>query len=702
MCAARLILFVSLYVLPRQAEAASPVQKVVQLLGELSMKIVKDGEAEKKAFDAFMDWCKNGASDKAYEIKTAKSDIEDLTATIGKADADITTASSKVEDLGASISTNDADLKAGTAIRDKEHKEYTATEKEMVDTIDTLERAINILERKMHGSAMLQSTIDTKDVKNLVRVLSTVVDAAALSLHDRKKLIGLVQSTEDSDDEAFNEAEGAPAPEAYKSHGSSIIDVLTDLKQKAEVQLDEARKEEMNAKHNFDLLKQSLEDQIEVDTKEMSEAKSMKHDAAESKAIASGELGVTQTDLKEAQSVLKNMKGDCQTKAIDNEMSVKNRAEELKAIAAAKKALLDKTGGAAQQVYGSSFLELDHNDKQGSKLKTRLDLINFEVVNLVRALAREQKSAQLNQLATRIAVVMRDGNANGEDPFAKVKDLISTMIERLQKEAGEEATHKAYCDKEMKDTKTKIAELKYDIEKYTSKIDKAKSESVRLKDDVATLQKELAKISRSQSEANTLRQEETAAYRKAKTDLEQGLQGVRMALKVLRDYYANDAGAAFVQQPADPGTHESSGGAGGSIIGMLEVVESDMGKSLANENMNEEASAISYEKLSMKNRVEKATKEQDVKYKTKASVALDKKVTEVNSDRDSASTELDAVLQYTKNIRGMCELKPETYSERKGRRSEEIDGLREALKILEGEAVFLQREHKSLRGVHSH
>merc|ERR1740130_2455593 len=35
-----------------------------------------------------MDWCKNGKVDTGYEIKTAKSQIEDLTATIGKSLAD--------------------------------------------------------------------------------------------------------------------------------------------------------------------------------------------------------------------------------------------------------------------------------------------------------------------------------------------------------------------------------------------------------------------------------------------------------------------------------------------------------------------------------------------------------------------------------------------------------------------------------------
>jgi len=316
----------------------------------------------------------------------------------------------------------------------------------------------------------------------------------------------------------------------------------------------------------------------------------------------------------------------------------------------------------------------------------------------VNKVAREQRSAQLTQLATRIATAFQLGNQNGADPFVKVRALISDMIARLEKEAGEEATHKAYCDKEMGDTKQKVSELKYDVEKLTSKIDKAKAASATLKDEVATLQRELAKIAKSQSEADSLRREEKAAYLKAKTNLEQGLDGVRMALKVLRDYYTNE-GSALVQQPVDPGTHQAASGAGSSIIGMLEVVESDMGRSLANENMNEEVAATAYEKLSMENRVSKATKESDVKYKTKEAAELDKKSVDLNSDRESASTELDAVLQYTKNIRGMCELKPESYSERKNRRQAELDGLQEALRILDGESVFLQHKKRGVRNL---
>merc|ERR1719473_2181275 len=90
------------------------------------------------------------------------------------------------------------------------------------------------------------------------------------------------------------------------------------------------------------------------------------------------------------------------------------------------------------------------------------------------------------------------------------------------------------------------------------------------------------------------------------------------------------------------------------------------------------------------NEIEKTSKEQDVKYKTQESTALDKAVTEATADRSGVQAELDAVLEYMEKLKEMCIEKAEPYSERKARRESEIAGLKQAMEILEGEAVLIQ------------
>merc|ERR1719217_115104 len=110
-----------------------------------------------------------------------------------------------------------------------------------MDAVDTLERAIGILERNAKGSALVQAKVDVSSLSTLLKTVSTVIDAASFSNQDKQKLLTLMQNKQGNDDE---DAElGAPDPATYKAHSASIIDVLEDMKEKAEAQLSEARKE---------------------------------------------------------------------------------------------------------------------------------------------------------------------------------------------------------------------------------------------------------------------------------------------------------------------------------------------------------------------------------------------------------------------------------------------------------------------------
>merc|ERR1719149_218813 len=303
----------------------------------------------------------------------------------------------------------------------------------------------------------------------------------------------------------------------------------------------------------------------------------------------------------------------------------------------------------------------------------------MEVVGLIKKLAKEQHSAALAQLASRIGAVIRYGSQAGEDPFAKVKGLIADMIAKLASEAKNEASEKAYCDEELAKTAAKKGELDNDLSKLTSKIDVALSKSAGLKEDVKALQAELAKLSKEQSEMDSIRAEEKGAYDTAKGDLELGISGVQKALGVLRDYYQGSAAFvqnpaqldAFMQQPAAPQAHSASSGAGGSIINILEVVEADFSKNLAAEETQEADATKEYESTTQENKVTKSMKEQDVKYQTAEFKGLDKTTSELSSDRETSNTELSAVLEYSSQINARCIAKPETYESRKGRREAE-------------------------------
>merc|ERR1719428_1861807 len=144
----------------------------------------------------------------------------------------------------------------------------------------------------------------------------------------------------------------------------------------------------------------------------------------------------------------------------------------------------------------------------------------------------------------------------GDNPFGKVKGLIQDLIAKLESEAQADATEKAWCDEQMSKTEAKKSELEGYIAKLTASINKASAASATAKAEAKETQAELAELARSQAQMDKIRQDENAAFVQAKADLEQGLDGVRKALSVLRDYYGSgDAAMVQMDQPAKPALH---------------------------------------------------------------------------------------------------------------------------------------------------
>jgi len=505
-----------------------------------------------------------------------------------------------------------------------------------------------------------------------------VMDAGMVNSQDKTKVQALLQAqTAEGEDDLELQPAGAPDPAAYKSKSGGIVDVLEDMLEKAKAELADAQKAEMNSKFDYEQLKQKLEDAMKFGTKELGETKSAKAAAEEAKAVAENDLAVADKSTAEGSKHLSDLQNECMTKASEYEESQHGRQGELTALATAKKILEEKTGGASDREY--SFLQIRSSTSAGARAKKLKD----RVVNMLQALASKDDSNAISLLADRVEAA----SMMGEDPFAKIKGLISEMIEKLEADAAKEAGHKAFCDKEMSETKAKKEEKESDLDTLGTKIDKATSKIAKLKEEIATLTEELGAIAKAQQEADEIRMEEKEAWAAAKADYESGVEGVGMALQVLRDYYAEKDEALIQAQ------HDKATGAATGIIGMLEVIESDFTKSLADGSATEAMAVEAYEKLTQDNKIATTEKETAVEYKTKDQKETESRLSGLKEDKASAEKEYAAIMEYWEKLQPMCIAKPEPYAERKKRREAEIAGLKEALTILEEEAgspAFLQ------------
>jgi len=657
---------------PLKVQAEAPVAKVLSMLSNLQATIIQEGEVAQKEYAEFAEWCEDRASNLGFEVKTGNAGVESLKASIGQEFATLESLNTKVEDLAGSIAIDEADLKSATEIRSSEAADFAAEDSELTSIVDMLRRASGIIEREMQGGA---SMLQLKNAGSLIQALIVMVQASMISSTDVAKLTAFVQESQKDEDTDDDAAPGAPAATVYGSHSGDILSTLQDLSEKAETQLADLRKRETVNQNNFEMLKQSLEDELKFGNKDMSEAKRGIAVSSEKKSTAEGDLSVTSKDLNEDLKAKSSLHHDCMTKSTAFEAGTRSRGEELRALATAKKVIAEATGSFSQL----SFVQV----AKSGRLSSGLDLANLEAVRLVRDLAHKEGSSALMQLASQMASSMYS-----HDPFVKIKGLISDMISKLEDEAGADATKKAYCDKELSETNTKKTDKTAEISKLSTRMDQMSAKAAQLKDSVATLQSQLSKLFKAQAEMDRLRQEEKTAFNGNKAELEKGLTGIKLGLKILNDYYAQEGKA-----------HTAAEGAGSGIIGLLEVVEADFSKNLAQVTSDEEMAVTEYEQVSKENQIEKTTKDQDVRYKTKEFKYLDKFSSELSADRTGVQAELDAVQEYLSKIEEECIARAETYGARKARFESEISGLKEALQILESETALVQRKtRRVLRG----
>jgi len=636
----------------------SPVQKVIMLIEDMATKVGKDQEAAAAAYTESAKFCDQEVTEKGFAIKDSKKNIEKLSAIIEDKAAKTDELETKIADLAPTISAAEGELDTALKLRAKENADFVAIEKELLSTVEKLDGAKETLEKTF---SLAQLTPEAKqNLSKMLEGLSVIVEASFVTHAQRSKVQAFLQAQEDSDD--------SDGVKAHGSGGDAIIETLDEMIDKAEGTLADTRKEEMGKAQAHAMLKQSLENEIKSFKEELAEATQGKQVAAETAAQAEKDLAVEKKGLAGDSAYTHDLKRDCMVKSQEWEVNHRDSQAELKALSTAKGILAKKF---------AVFVQTTAKHKLQFKvpLRSNGDSSKARALRIIEQLGRTVHSTALVSLAYRAAA----------DPFSKVRGMIEDMIQKLMQEAAEEASQKAFCDTEMGESQKSKADKAGKLDKLKARIEKGDSAVAELTGQIATRSKELAEIDASVKEATEIRNAEKSEFMRAEKDFSESQQACVAALEVLTQYYE---GAALVQVSAKVRVSSKSSedattsGDGTGIIGVLEVAESDFAKSLADVRSTESVAQDEYDKMTQDAKLEKVTKEMEVKGAESQVKQLQTSLSNYNEDKAGLDTELQAVLDYLDELKPQCETKAPSYAEIKAKRDKEIAGLKEGLSVL--------------------
>jgi len=638
------------------AAQKSPTDTVLKLLSDTREKIKAENAASSKDHEEFLEWSRSTIQDSEHSIERNNDKIAEFEAILQKATAQIAAMESSIADLSSRTAQDQQDLDAATSLRKRQSEDYLNGQQELEDTIGSLVRAVGVLRKAGLGGGPAEQAALTQ----VTEVLSTVMEAATINSDDKQRLQSLLQA----DDDGFEQ----PEAKAYVSHSGKIIDVIEDLRVKAEGELSELRKDEMTRQHEFDVLRQGLADAIKVQSRDHKADSASLAENSEIKAKAEGDLAAEKSDLAANTQYLADNEAQRKQKIEDFAATTKSSSEELAALAKATE-ILEKTfadsaaaSGAAKAVR-ASFMQVTSPEED----------LRSKVVSQLRAAARSQHSLALEQLAVRA----------GGDTFGKVKGLIRDMLARLQKKAAAEMEKNAYCNQQKDENTAKRDDQEGKLNGFSARLESGNADLAGLKADVATLSEQVANLGDSMATMTALREKEATAYAHDAEAYKVMLSGLQAAIQTLREYYST-SGAA---------DHSKKSDSAGGIVAMLETFEQDSANAEAEAELAEANAIKAFKKFMQDSKMDDAAKQAGIKSKQGELARLSQLLRDLSNDVDGAQAELDATLQYLAKLKEDCTHKPQSFEERAAAMQAEIASLKQALTILSEEtSAFLQRQ----------
>jgi septal ring factor EnvC (AmiA/AmiB activator) len=672
---------------------ANPVRRVVTMLQSMSKKIAEEGEAEKKQFEAFMCYCKNGGSTLEKSIADAETKIPQLESAIKESGANLLQLKADVKQHKEDRASAKEDMKKATAIREKEAAAFAKYSSEANTNLAAMSKAIAALEKGM-GGAFLQT--------NAASVL-------------RRLVVDMDLSNADRDDVSSFLSEG------YAPQSGEITGILKQMSDTLAADLKAATAEEDSAKANYESL-------LEAKTKEVATLQK----SIEDKTARIGEVGVevvnmaddledTKKSLAEDKAFLKDLEKNCGTKKDEWAVRQKLRAEEQLALADTIKILNDDD---ALELFkktlpSPALLQVKVSDKAVAR----------------RAQDALKTSHQHDARLDLISMALRGRKVS----FDKVLTMIDDMVKLLGEEQASDDEKKAYCEKELDTSEDKQKELEHSISDLEKKIADQKEAISTLTEEIAALaqgikdlDKQVAEATEARKEAHATFVEELAANKAAgellgiaknrlnkfynpklhkaapKRELseEQRISvnmGGTLAATAAPGGIAGTGVTALEQNDAKPGpapemygdykkSHEESNG----VIAMIDLLKADLNKEIQESEVEEKNDQAEYEQMIEDSAAKRAADTQSLAEKQGAKADTEAALIASSGEKKETTAEAMTNAKIIHDLHQECDWLISNFETRKEARAGEVESLKNAKAVLSGaDYSFVQTKRHS-------
>jgi len=637
------------------SEKNRPVTKVINMMKDMQKQLAKEAEEDSEIYDTTVCWCETNEREKTKSISDGEARINTLKASIESLTSRSAQLNAEVARLNGEIANNEKALDTATTLRAKQLAEFTAEEKDMLQSVASMKGAITALSK--HHESFLQVSSSERD--NAVMTASVAIEAQlrrhrdllaeVITPHQRKVVASFLQTQNPQSGEIFG--------------------VIQGMKESFENNLAQSQREETANNNAFEDLKSAKTTEI-ADGRDLLDTKTQQLADTDAKNAADKqELDDTQATLESDTVFLANVKETCQNVDAEYAERTKTRTLEIEAVT---KALAYLTSDEAHDLFTRTF-----NAKffQTAALSARRNA----VYKILSAAAKKSKDPRLSTLAVRTRLAK----------FEAVKFALQKMIDPLVKEKEDEIAERDFC----------IAELNNNEKLTAGKVREKADGEAKLEDSRMTideLTKTIEELKLTVSDAKTQfkragedRENENHAFQITVADQRATQKLLIGALKALKKFY----GASLLQKDA----HQSQSIAGqtpppgfkkqsnkGGIVGVVQGVIDDATKLEAEAIRTEEEAQKAHEDF-VKDTNDSFViwdKEMVNLVEEKAKAEVEKTERQVNYDL--VLSEKEQLEKSLADLHAQCDFALKNFEIRQATRDEEIASLKQATQIVSG------------------